>query len=268
MTTVPNFGWRTPSSSAPAASTSSEVGAGWAGVGAWGARVPLTPCPVPCRLPQAGLDHRLPVEPDGLPRLPADAERRHAARGPGDAGAAPAGEIRRRLLQRLRHHGQVPARAEGAGAGGAGTQTLCAPRCTPNLCEHDGRCVQSWDDFMCICDLTGYKGETCHKCERSGAGHDSTHGSLRSWVPTSCPSPHPVSLFQPFTRSRAMLTGSAGRPRGTTPSTRTAAGRSSPSRCTVTYEVGATGWRGQAPGSPSAPRARGWSELGRPGGFS
>ncbi|XP_068023182.1 contactin-associated protein 1 isoform X1 [Melanerpes formicivorus] len=36
-------------------------------------------------------------------------------------------------------------------------------RCTPNLCEHDGRCVQSWDDFMCICDLTGYKGETCHK---------------------------------------------------------------------------------------------------------
>uniref|UniRef100_A0A8B9F3E8 Contactin associated protein 1 n=1 Tax=Amazona collaria TaxID=241587 RepID=A0A8B9F3E8_9PSIT len=36
-------------------------------------------------------------------------------------------------------------------------------RCTPNLCEHDGRCIQSWDDFMCICDLTGYKGETCHK---------------------------------------------------------------------------------------------------------
>ncbi|NXR84734.1 CNTP1 protein, partial [Pycnonotus jocosus] len=36
-------------------------------------------------------------------------------------------------------------------------------RCTPNLCEHDSRCIQSWDDFMCICDLTGYKGETCHK---------------------------------------------------------------------------------------------------------
>ncbi|NXX97142.1 CNTP1 protein, partial [Centropus bengalensis] len=36
-------------------------------------------------------------------------------------------------------------------------------RCTPNLCEHDSRCVQSWDDFMCVCDLTGYKGETCHK---------------------------------------------------------------------------------------------------------
>ncbi|XP_068275042.1 contactin-associated protein 1 [Nyctibius grandis] len=42
---------------------------------------------------------------------------------------------------------------------------VCAitDRCTPNLCEHDSRCVQSWDDFMCICDLTGYKGETCHK---------------------------------------------------------------------------------------------------------
>ncbi|XP_066485310.1 contactin-associated protein 1 [Tiliqua scincoides] len=36
-------------------------------------------------------------------------------------------------------------------------------RCTPNMCEHDGRCIQSWDDFTCICDLTGYKGETCHK---------------------------------------------------------------------------------------------------------
>lgn len=51
------------------------------------------------------------------------------------------------------------------GCAGAGTGTLCALRCTPNLCEHDSRCIQSWDDFMCICDLTGYKGETCHKCE-------------------------------------------------------------------------------------------------------
>ncbi|NWY07509.1 CNTP1 protein, partial [Nothoprocta ornata] len=42
---------------------------------------------------------------------------------------------------------------------------VCAiiDRCTPNLCEHDGRCEQSWDDFTCVCDLTGYKGETCHK---------------------------------------------------------------------------------------------------------
>ncbi|MBN3296477.1 CNTP1 protein, partial [Amia calva] len=36
-------------------------------------------------------------------------------------------------------------------------------RCTPNLCEHEGRCIQSWDDFICICDNTGYKGEVCHK---------------------------------------------------------------------------------------------------------
>ncbi|MBN3323539.1 CNTP1 protein, partial [Atractosteus spatula] len=36
-------------------------------------------------------------------------------------------------------------------------------RCTPNLCEHEGKCIQSWDDFMCLCDNTGYKGEVCHK---------------------------------------------------------------------------------------------------------
>lgn len=37
------------------------------------------------------------------------------------------------------------------------------PRCNPNMCEHDGRCYQSWDDFICYCELTGYKGETCHQ---------------------------------------------------------------------------------------------------------
>lgn len=31
------------------------------------------------------------------------------------------------------------------------------------MCEHDGRCYQSWDDFICYCELTGYKGETCHQ---------------------------------------------------------------------------------------------------------
>ncbi|XP_019361270.1 PREDICTED: contactin-associated protein 1 isoform X1 [Gavialis gangeticus] len=36
-------------------------------------------------------------------------------------------------------------------------------RCTPNLCEHGGRCLQSWDDFICICALRGYRGEPCHK---------------------------------------------------------------------------------------------------------
>uniref|UniRef100_A0A3B3V1K8 Contactin associated protein 1 n=1 Tax=Poecilia latipinna TaxID=48699 RepID=A0A3B3V1K8_9TELE len=34
--------------------------------------------------------------------------------------------------------------------------------CTPNPCEHEGRCIQSWDDFICICENTGYKGEVCH----------------------------------------------------------------------------------------------------------
>ncbi|OCT62732.1 contactin-associated protein 1 [Xenopus laevis] len=38
-----------------------------------------------------------------------------------------------------------------------------ADRCRPNPCEHGGRCYQSWDDFFCYCDMTGYKGETCHK---------------------------------------------------------------------------------------------------------
>ncbi|XP_036408299.1 contactin-associated protein 1-like [Megalops cyprinoides] len=35
-------------------------------------------------------------------------------------------------------------------------------RCMPNPCEHEGRCIQSWDDFLCMCENTGYKGEVCH----------------------------------------------------------------------------------------------------------
>lgn len=42
------------------------------------------------------------------------------------------------------------------------------PRCSPNMCEHDGRCYQSWDDFICYCELTGYKGETCHQRKPAG----------------------------------------------------------------------------------------------------
>lgn len=42
------------------------------------------------------------------------------------------------------------------------------PRCSPNMCEHDGRCYQSWDDFICYCELTGYKGETCHQRKTAG----------------------------------------------------------------------------------------------------
>uniref|UniRef100_A0A673BGB2 Contactin associated protein-like 5a n=1 Tax=Sphaeramia orbicularis TaxID=375764 RepID=A0A673BGB2_9TELE len=35
-------------------------------------------------------------------------------------------------------------------------------RCLPNLCEHGGRCSQSWSSFSCDCLGTGYSGGTCH----------------------------------------------------------------------------------------------------------
>uniref|UniRef100_A0A3B3ZSN5 Contactin associated protein-like 5a n=1 Tax=Periophthalmus magnuspinnatus TaxID=409849 RepID=A0A3B3ZSN5_9GOBI len=35
-------------------------------------------------------------------------------------------------------------------------------RCLPNLCEHGGRCVQTWSSFSCDCSGTGYSGATCH----------------------------------------------------------------------------------------------------------
>ncbi|XP_069580049.1 contactin-associated protein-like 5 isoform X1 [Brachyistius frenatus] len=35
-------------------------------------------------------------------------------------------------------------------------------RCLPNLCEHGGRCWQSWSSFSCDCLGTGYSGATCH----------------------------------------------------------------------------------------------------------
>ncbi|ESO94302.1 hypothetical protein LOTGIDRAFT_118711, partial [Lottia gigantea] len=35
-------------------------------------------------------------------------------------------------------------------------------RCTPNPCEHGGRCHQDWNSFYCNCDGTGYKGQLCH----------------------------------------------------------------------------------------------------------
>ncbi|CAB1349921.1 unnamed protein product [Coregonus sp. 'balchen'] len=44
---------------------------------------------------------------------------------------------------------------------------MCAiiDRCMPNHCEHGGRCKQTWDNFSCTCDRTGYTGATCHTCE-------------------------------------------------------------------------------------------------------
>ncbi|KAA0707578.1 Contactin-associated protein-like 5 [Triplophysa tibetana] len=35
-------------------------------------------------------------------------------------------------------------------------------RCLPNLCEHGGQCIQSWEQFYCDCTGTGYTGATCH----------------------------------------------------------------------------------------------------------
>eukprot|EP00076_Gallus_gallus_P049548 XP_428089.4 contactin-associated protein-like 4 [Gallus gallus] len=35
-------------------------------------------------------------------------------------------------------------------------------RCLPNYCEHGGKCSQSWNNFYCNCNNTGYKGATCH----------------------------------------------------------------------------------------------------------
>lgn len=83
------------------------------------------------------------------------------------------------------------------GPAGLGPKPSAPPRCTPNLCEHDGRCVQSWDDFMCICDLTGYKGETCHKCECSRAGPMTQRRAPTALSGPGCPSRvrHPPAPF-------------------------------------------------------------------------
>ncbi|XP_061739883.1 contactin-associated protein-like 4 isoform X3 [Nerophis ophidion] len=35
-------------------------------------------------------------------------------------------------------------------------------RCSPSLCEHGGKCTQSWSAFHCKCSDTGYRGATCH----------------------------------------------------------------------------------------------------------
>ncbi|CAG0892829.1 unnamed protein product [Cyprideis torosa] len=35
-------------------------------------------------------------------------------------------------------------------------------RCTPNPCEHGGRCIQSSRSFTCNCEGTGYSGAVCH----------------------------------------------------------------------------------------------------------
>ncbi|KAI8777902.1 neurexin-4 [Biomphalaria glabrata] len=51
-----------------------------------------------------------------------------------------------------------PSRIKGADIG------TCAirDRCTPNPCEHNGLCQQTWNTFTCDCTDTGYLGELCH----------------------------------------------------------------------------------------------------------
>lgn len=62
-------------------------------------------------------------------------------------------------------------------------------RCSPNPCEHEGRCVQSWNDFLCVCNNTGYKGEVCHNCKSS------FHFNYIVLYSISLPSSHDVLLF-------------------------------------------------------------------------
>lgn len=72
----------------------------------------------------------------------------------------------------VRPRSQVPNKASSLGA----DPFL---RCNPNMCEHDGRCYQSWDDFICYCELTGYKGETCHQRKPAGIWGESGTGEVR-----------------------------------------------------------------------------------------
>lgn len=169
MTTVLSFGWLIPSSSAPAASTFLEVGAWWAhhgGVQCPGPANALHPagCPKPasltgCRSNQTAFHGCLQML--SVDMQPVDLEML----------------VQHRLGKYADVFFNVCGITDRYGSGSGGEVqagpglTPCALRCTPNLCEHDSRCVQSWDDFMCICDLTGYKGETCHKCERGAGWH-------------------------------------------------------------------------------------------------
>ena len=69
------------------------------------------------------------------------------------------------------------------------------------MCEHDGRCYQSWDDFICYCELTGYKGETCHQRKPAGVW-----GRVRKFlgimrqlkmVGLALLAPNPLTTFSP-----------------------------------------------------------------------
>lgn len=73
------------------------------------------------------------------------------------------------------------------------------------MCEHDGRCYQSWDDFICYCELTGYKGETCHQRKPVGVW-GRVWGRVRKFLGIVRPlkmvglallAPNPITTFSP-----------------------------------------------------------------------
>lgn len=107
-------------------------------------------------------------------------------------------------------------------------------RCSPNPCEHEGRCIQSWDDFICLCENTGYKGEVCHMCKCWLLARKITFAYLPTDIHTMI-----FSIFkQPFTRSHVKPTDSVGSTGlEITPSIPISADHWSRSRCTARWSV-------------------------------
>ncbi|KAM8839460.1 contactin-associated protein-like 2 [Synchiropus picturatus] len=78
------------------------------------------------------------------------------------------------------------------------TLDMCAmiDRCSPNHCEHGGRCSQTWDTFTCNCSDTGYTGATCHSSEFQQSCEDYKHLGKTSgsyWI-----DPDGSGSIQPF----------------------------------------------------------------------
>lgn len=75
---------------------------------------------------------------------------------------------------------------------------MCAmiDRCSPNHCEHGGRCSQTWDTFTCNCSDTGYTGATCHSSKFQQSCEDYKHLGKTSgnyWI-----DPDGSGFIQPF----------------------------------------------------------------------
>lgn len=78
-----------------------------------------------------------------------------------------------------------------------GVTPCCASllRCLPNLCEHGGRCSQTWSSFSCDCSGSGYSGATCHNCEH-----------LFCFSPSAVPRPSETSALHTLTHTQMCLT--------------------------------------------------------------